>query len=171
MPSPGAGVRHRGPAGPRNPRRGGWADGTTKVLVGRLAGARCPALRSRRPFRLGDGVPARQIPSKARYLAPSRGGGRRAEPGLRTSRQKELAATAAKKPSPPGPPRHKRRFVKEVHFLFFENCKDFRLCKNAHPGLWGYEGPANLHCKKKTKVLRGPPGEGPRFAEKSHRRA
>ena len=46
MPCPGAGVRHRGPAGPRNPRRGGWADGTTKALVGRLARERCPALRS-----------------------------------------------------------------------------------------------------------------------------
>ena len=46
MPCPGAGVRHRKPAGLRNPRRGGWAEGKTKVFVEWLAGARCPALRS-----------------------------------------------------------------------------------------------------------------------------
>ena len=45
MPCPGAGVRHRKPAGLRNPRRGGWADGKTRVFVRRLAGARCPAVK------------------------------------------------------------------------------------------------------------------------------
>ena len=45
VPCPGAGVRNRGPAGPRNPRRGGWADGKARVFVGWLAGARCPAVK------------------------------------------------------------------------------------------------------------------------------
>ena len=82
------------------------------------------------------------------------GGGRRAEPGLRTSRQEKPAATAAKK-APPGPFRYKEGSFRRDAFCFKES-KKFRLYKNAHPGLWGYEGPANLHCKKKTKVLRGP---------------
>ena len=168
MPSPGAGVRNRKPAGLRNPRWGGSADGKTEVFVRRLAGEFCPALRSRRPFRLGDGVPARpcrarhgagipgvpNISSQRKCWGGFRGGGRRAEPGLRNSRQKELAAEAAKKPSPPGPFRLKRRFVKEVHFLFFENCKNFCLCKNAHPGLWDNKGSTNLHRKRKKNVLR-----------------
>ena len=100
VPSPGAGVRNRKPTGLRNPRRGGLADGTAQEFAGRLAGARCPALRSRRPFRLGDGVPARpcralrgmgipgvpNISSQRKCWGGFRGGGRRAEPGLRTSR-------------------------------------------------------------------------------------
>ena len=56
---------------------------------------------------------------------------------------------------------HRRRtkkqrteFVKEVHFLFFVNCKDFRFSKNAHPGLWGYEGSTSLYRGRKKNVLR-----------------
>ena len=103
--------RNRSSTELRNPRRGGLAEGKTKVLAGWFAGEFCPALRSRRPFRLADGVPARQIPSKARYLAPSRGGGRRAEPGLRTSRQEKPAAAAAK-----NRPRRGRSGIKEGLF-------------------------------------------------------
>ena len=44
-PARSAGVRHRGFAKPRNPRRGGLADGKTKVLAGWFAGARCPAVK------------------------------------------------------------------------------------------------------------------------------
>ena len=61
MPCPGAGVRHRGPTGLRNPRRGGSADGTTKALVGRLAGARCPALRSAGLFGSETGSPRTRV--------------------------------------------------------------------------------------------------------------
>ena len=45
MPCPGAGVRNRSSAELRNPRRGGSADGRARVLVGWLAGARCPAVK------------------------------------------------------------------------------------------------------------------------------
>ena len=45
MPSPEAGVRNRSSAELRNPRRGGSAEGKTKVFVRRLAGARCPAVK------------------------------------------------------------------------------------------------------------------------------
>ena len=52
VPCPGAGVRNRKPAGLRNPRRGGSADGRARVLVRRLEGARCPAVKfSKRPSR------------------------------------------------------------------------------------------------------------------------
>ena len=46
-----------------------------------------PGVEVRRPFRLGDGVPAHPCRIFAARVS-SRGGGRRAEPGLRTSRQK-----------------------------------------------------------------------------------
>ena len=113
-------------AGPRTPRRGGWADGTTKALVGRLARERCPALRSAGLFGSETGPPkltpcflstaqkawgpqrsragtpgVPNISSQRKYWGGFRGGGRRAEPGLRTSRQKELAAAAAKKKKAP----------------------------------------------------------------------
>ena len=91
MPCPGAGVRNRKPAGLRNPRRGELADGKTEVFVRQLARARCPALRSAGLFGSETGSPrARAVQGTARVS--SRGGGRRAEPGLRTSRQKEPAA-------------------------------------------------------------------------------
>ena len=61
MPCPGAGVRHRGSAELRNPRRGGVADGTTKALVGRLAGERCPALRSAGLFGSETGSPRTRV--------------------------------------------------------------------------------------------------------------
>ena len=63
MPSPGAGGRHRKPAGLRNPRRGGLAEGKTKVLAGWFAGEFCPALRSEGLFGSETGSP------RARYRA------------------------------------------------------------------------------------------------------
>ena len=53
--------RHRGFAKPRNPRRGGWADGKAKELVRRLAGARCPALRSAGLFGSETGSPRTRV--------------------------------------------------------------------------------------------------------------
>ena len=78
-------------------------------LPGGSESARCPALRSRRPFRFGDGVPAR--PCRARHGHFVRGGGRRAEPGLRTSRLEKPAAAAAKNRPRRGSPGIKRRLV------------------------------------------------------------
>ena len=95
VPSPGAGVRHRKPAGLRNPRRGGWADGRARVFVRQFAGARCPALRSAGLFGSETGSPRAHAALCAAWVS-SRGGGRRAEPGLRTSRQEKPAAEAAK---------------------------------------------------------------------------
>ena len=143
--------RNRSSTELRNPRRGGLAEGKTKVLAGWFAGEFCPALRSRRPFRFGDGIPAR--PCRARHGHFVRGGGRRAEPGLRTSRQEKPAATAAK-----NRPRRGRPGIKKVcqgsALPVLGNCKDFRLCKNAHPGLWGNESSTNLHRNRKKNVLR-----------------
>ena len=97
MPSPEAGVRNREPAGLRNPRRCGLADGTAKEFAGRLAGAHCPALRSAGLFGSetgspraravqGTGIPGvPNISLQRKYWGGFRGGGRRAEPGLRTS--------------------------------------------------------------------------------------
>ena len=132
VPCPGAGVRNRKPAGLRNPRRGGMAEGKTKVFVRRLAGARCPALRSEGLFGSETGSPrTRAVQGTARVS--SRGGGRRAEPGLRTSRQKELAATAAKKSPPPGPSRLKRSFFQKGCLPFKEIGKIFVFAKTPTP--------------------------------------
>ena len=178
MPCPGAGVRHRKPAGLRPPRRGGLADGTAQEFVGRLAGARYPALRSAGLFGSETGSPrTRAVQGTARVS--SRGGGRRAEPGLRTSRQKSprpkpqknrprrgrlgikkvasevppLSITkkeapgaaqrpakkeavarlcpagvqAAKKPPPPGPPRHPKGFFRRTPFCLSPKKKPLGL--------------------------------------------
>ena len=73
----------------------------------------------------------------------------------------------AKKSSRPQPqknrPRRGRSGIKEGLFRRTAFClkesKKFRLRKNAHPGLWGYEGSTNLHRGRETKVVRtpGPP--------------
>ena len=104
--------RHRKPAGLRNPRRGGWAEDTAKEFAGWLAGARCPALRSAGLFGSETGSPRARAALCAAWVS-SRGGGRRAEPGLRTSRQEEPAAEAAKKLPPPGPLRQNRSPLQE----------------------------------------------------------
>ena len=54
------------------------------------------------------------------------------------------------------PFRHKEKMESKINDILhdFENCKDFRFCKNAHPGLRGDEGSANLHRGRKKSVLR-----------------
>ena len=111
----------------------------------------CPALRSRRPFRFGDGVPARpcrakrgmgipgvpNISSQRKYWGGFRGGGRRAEPGLRTSRLEKPAAVYApqgysrKKPSPPGLFRYKEGSFRRTAFCLKKSQK-FSLVQK-HP--------------------------------------
>ena len=152
-PARSAGVRHRGFAKPRNPRWGGLAEGKTKVLAGWFAGEFCPALRSRRPFRFGDGVPARPCRVKRGMGILCAGVVGESNPACGPHAKKSSLPRPQKR-APPGLFRLKRRLVKEVHFLFFENCKNFRLCKNARPGLWGDEGSTNLHRGRKKNVLR-----------------
>ena len=138
MPCPGAGVRHRSSAELRNPRRGGSADGTTKALVGRLAGARCPALRSRRPFRLADGVPARPCLALrgAGFLCAGVVGG--PNPACGPHAKKALRPAGRKK-------RKKRRFRQKdcLRCLLFKGIrKIFVFAKTPTPG------------REVTKVLR-----------------
>ena len=168
VPCPGADVRHRKPAGLRNPppgRAGGWHSPRVCRTVCRGA---WPGVEVRRPFRLGDGVPARQIPRKARYLAPNRGGGRRAEPGLRTSRQKELAAAAAKKPPPPGPPRYPKGFFRRTPFCLSPKKKPLGLLnapQKKNP--WPVYAPQGCR-PQKNRPRRGRPGKQRRFVKEAH---
>ena len=57
------------------------------------------------------------------------------------------------KRAPPGLFRYKTGCFRRGAFCL-KNRKDFRLCKNAHPGLWGYEGSTSLYRGRKKNVLR-----------------
>ena len=118
-PEPAFGIA--APQGRETPAGAGCWVLKRSCLPGGSESARCPALRSAGLFGSetgspraravqGTGIPGvPNISSQRKCWGGFRGGGRRAEPGLRTSRQKELAAAAAKKPSPPGPSRHKKK--------------------------------------------------------------
>ena len=128
MHCPGAGVRNRGFAKPRNPRRGGLLGAQTELFIWRFRECALPGVEVRRPFRLGDGSlkltpcflstaqkawgPQRSragtpgvpnISSQRKYWGGFRGGGRRAEPGLRTSRQEKSCGHSRKRKKEKGP--------------------------------------------------------------------
>ena len=168
MPCPGAGLGIAVPQNCETPAgAGGWMV-RIRVFVEWLAGARCPALRSAGLFGSETGSPRTRVAflrhgysrGPQYFLAEemlgwvSRGWSEsRTRPADLTP--KKTCGRSRKKTAPRrGSSGIKRRLVKEARFLFFENCKDFRFSKNAHPGLKGDEGSTNLHRKRDDKVLR-----------------
>ena len=97
MPSPGAGVRNRKPAGLRNPRRGGLLGAQTELFTWRFRECALPGVEVAQAFSARRRGPRAPVPRFSRYGHFVRGGGRRAEPGLRTSRQEKPAARRPQK--------------------------------------------------------------------------
>ena len=149
-PARSAGVRHRGSAEPRNSRRGGWADGKNKGVCG-------VACRGALPRGQVLKAPEERLCSILPRQDGTCHGSERTPPGpplIRAQREYVGWALGRKKEPRRGRSGIKEGLSRKYTSCFRGNRKNFRLCKNAHPGLWGDEGSTNLHREKKKNVLR-----------------
>ena len=139
-------------------------------LSGGSESARCPALRSEGLFGSETGSPRAHAALCAAWVS-SRGGGRRAEPGLRTSRQEKPAAVPQKrKKAPSGGPPPAQNYSNTL-----KNGKEHRHAvggRRAEPGLRTsrLKKPAAAAAKKrKNNALLGgaPPAQNYSNAQKT----